>query len=30
VGAENIQVVIDTDIDVVITPVEPVGRRRKG
>lgn len=29
VRAENIQVVIDTDVDVVVTPLESVGRRRE-
>lgn len=29
VRAENIQVVIDTDINVVVTPLESVGNRRK-
>lgn len=30
VRAENIQVVVDADINVVVTPLEPVGRRRDG
>lgn len=29
VRAENIQVVIDTDVNVVVTSLESVGRRRK-
>lgn len=29
VRAENIQVVIDTDVDVIVTPLESVGRSRK-
>lgn len=29
VRAENIQVVIDTDVNVVVTPLESVGKRRR-
>lgn len=30
VRAENIQVVIDTDVNVVVTPLESVGKKNKG